>query len=243
MDTEISFITYYKDNTHVCKTEIPELIRNFVEGILIRPEFTGTDWKGLTMSQEKENNQDTEFFEKKISIAVSGVAVMLLLNSMGAGNASSEAAFQNTVAINTYAFYQAKTTRQNDLELAATTIETVINTAVPAINAGAKQYAKDVAAGYREKAKSYDTDPNTGEGKKELLTKARAAEALRDAAMSRGPYFDFASLFLQLAVILFSIVLITKKRTLLLTAAGTALVGGLSTANAFFMFVRVPGIG
>jgi hypothetical protein len=61
--------------------------------------------------------------------------------------------------------------------------------------------------------------------------------------MSRGPYFDFASLLLQLAVILFSVVLLTKKRTLLLAASGTAALGGLFTLNAFFMLVKIPGIG
>ena len=65
---------------------------------------------------------EAEQFEKRVSIARSGVAVPLLLNSMETGNASSETEFQNTVAINTYASYHARTTLQNDLELAANTL-------------------------------------------------------------------------------------------------------------------------
>ena len=195
------------------------------------------------MSKTIESPAQAENFEKRISITISSVAVLLLLNSMGAGNTSSEAAFQNTVAINTYAFYQAKAVRQNDLELAANTVDTIVDTAIPAINSDTKRKAKEIAAAYRIKASSYDSDPSSGEGKKELLEKARVAEAQRDSAMSRGPYFDFASLLLQLAVILFSVVLLTKKRTLLLAAAGTAALGGLFTLNAFFMLVKIPGIG
>ena len=195
------------------------------------------------MSKTIDSPAQAENFEKRISITISSVAVLLLLNSMGAGNTSSEAAFQNTVAINTYAFYQAKAVRQNDLELAANTVDTIVDTAIPAINSDTKRKAKEIAAAYRIKASSYDSDPSSGEGKKELLEKARVAEAQRDSAMSRGPYFDFASLLLQLAVILFSVVLLTKKRTLLLAASGTAALGGLFTLNAFFMLVKIPGIG
>ncbi len=185
----------------------------------------------------------SEMFEKRVSIAISGVAVLLLLNSMGAGNASSDAAFQNTVAINTYAFYQAKTTRQNDLELAAAAIETIVETSLPVINPDIKRKARELVVNYREKAKNYDSDSVSGEGKKELLAKARAAELKRDEAMSKGPYFDLASLFLQLAVILLSVVLITKKKTLLLAAIATTVIGALSTLNAFAMLVQVPGLG
>ena len=195
------------------------------------------------MSKTIESPAQAENFEKRISITISSVAVLLLLNSMGAGNTSSEAAFQNTVAINTYAFYQAKAVRQNDLELAANTVDTIVDTAIPAINSDTKRKAKEIVAAYRIKAANYDSDPSSGEGKKELLEKARVAEAQRDSAMSRGPYFDFASLLLQLAVILFSVVLLTKKRTLLLAASGTAALGGLFTLNAFFMLVKIPGIG
>ena len=195
------------------------------------------------MSKTIESPAQAENFEKRISITISSVAVLLLLNSMGAGNTSSEAAFQNSVAINTYAFYQAKAVRQNDLVLAANTVDTIVDTAIPAINSDTKRKAKEIAAGYRIKAAGYDSDPSSGEGKKELLEKARAADAKRDSAMSREPYFDFASLLLQLSVILFSVVLLTKKRTLLLAASGTAALGGLFTLNAFFMLVKIPGIG
>ena len=195
------------------------------------------------MPKISESPTQAENFEKRISITISSVAVLLLLNSMGAGNTSSEAAFQNTVAINTYAFYQAKTVRQNDLELAANTLDAIVDTSIPAINPDTKRKAKEIAATYRTKAAGYDSDPSSGEGKKELLEKARAADAKRDSAMSREPYFDFASLLLQLSVILFSVVLLTKKRTLLLAASGTAALGGLFTLNAFFMLVKIPGIG
>ena len=184
-----------------------------------------------------------EAFQRKCSIIISLIASMLLVNNLGSQNAAGAASFQNAAAINTYAFYQAKNIRQNDLNLAAQTLEGIANTAVPLANESAKQQLRQQAEAMRAKALGYDSEPSSGEGKKELLAKAKESEKIRDEAMQKGPYFDFASLLLQLAVILFSVVLLTKKRTLLLAASGTAALGGLFTLNAFFMLVKIPGIG
>ena len=56
-----------------------------------------------------------DHFQRKCSIIISLIASLLLLNGLGAQNASGDAAFQNASAINTYAFFQAKNIRQNDL--------------------------------------------------------------------------------------------------------------------------------
>jgi hypothetical protein len=84
--------------------------------------LSGTQKGPSPMSSTSGPAAEPEQFEERVSIAISGVALELLLKSMGTVNASSETAFQSTVAINTYALYQARTTLQNDLELAANTL-------------------------------------------------------------------------------------------------------------------------
>jgi hypothetical protein len=59
-----------------------------------------------------------EAFQRKCSIIISLIASMLLVNNLGSQNAAGAASFQNAAAINTYAFFQAKNIRQNDLNLA-----------------------------------------------------------------------------------------------------------------------------
>jgi hypothetical protein len=164
---------------------------------------------------------------------------MLLINNLGAQNAGSSAAFLNASAINTYAFYQAKTIRQNDLNLAATTLDAIVETS-PTVNESVKSGLRTKAEALREKAKTYDSDPESGEGKKELLAKSKASEQARDAALEKGPYFDFAGLLLQLAIILFSVVLITERRTLYLSGSAAALLGTFLSLDGFFLFVRIP---
>ncbi len=199
-----------------------------------------TNTKELTKSAEEQNK---ERFQQKCSIVISLIATLLLINNMGAQNASSQAAFENANAINTFAFYQAKNIRQNDLNLAATTLEGIANTAMPIANEEAKRQLRDQAQNFRTKALTYESEPETDEGKKELLQKARHAEAQRDLALRQGPYFDFASLALQLAIILFSVVLITNRKTLYASGIVAAVLGTVLSANGFFLWVAIPGLG
>lgn len=199
-------------------------------------------------SNTKENTKSTEEekkerFQQQCSIVISLIAALLLINNMGAQNASSQAAFENANAINTFAFYQAKNIRQNDLNLAASTLDGIANTAVPIANEDAKRQLREQAQAFRTKALGYESEPESGEGKKELLQKARQAEAQRDLALRQGPYFDFASLALQLAIILFSVVLITNRKTLYASGIAAAVLGTMLSVNGFFLWVAIPGLG
>ena len=189
------------------------------------------------MSESQDAHK--EAFQRKCSIIISLIASMLLINNLGSQNSGSAAAFLNASAINTYAFYQAKTIRQNDLNLAANTLDAVVATS-PNVNEAAKNAILEKAEAMRTKAKSYDSDPETGEGKAELLAKAKASEQARDAAMEKGPYFDFAGLLLQLAIILYSVVLITERRTLYLFGTAAAVLGTFLSLDGFFLFVKIP---
>ena len=184
-----------------------------------------------------------EAFQRKCSIIISLIASMLLVNNLGSQNAAGEASYQNAAAINTYAFYQAKTVRQNDLNLAAQTLDGIANTAVPLANESAKQNLRQQAEELRAKALGYESDTATGEGKKELLAKAKAAEKVRDQAMGKGLYFDFAGLLLQLSIILISVVLITERRTLYLSGMTAAILGTFLSMDGFFLFLRIPLFG
>jgi hypothetical protein len=82
-----------------------------------------------------------------------------------------------------------------------------------------------------------------GEGKKQLLEKAREAERTHNQAIQRGPYIDFAGLPFQVSIILISMVLITERRTLSFSGVVAAIVGTLLSMDGFFMFFPIPWIG
>ena len=56
----------------------------------------------------------------------------------------------------------------------------------------------------KAKIERYESDPATGEGKKELMAKARALEAERDAIKKTSPWLTFAGSAFQIAIVLLS---------------------------------------
>jgi hypothetical protein len=50
----------------------------------------------------------------------------------------------------------------------------------------------------------YESEPESGEGKKELLVKARAQESARDEARLHSPWLNFSGMLFQLAIVLLS---------------------------------------
>jgi hypothetical protein len=50
----------------------------------------------------------------------------------------------------------------------------------------------------------YESEPATGEGKKELLAKAKKLEADRDQAKKQSPWIGFASTLYQLSIVVLS---------------------------------------
>jgi hypothetical protein len=190
------------------------------------------------MSDTPESKK--EAFQRKSLIIISLIASMLFVNNLGSQNATSTASFLNASAVNTYTIFQAKNILQNDLNLVAQTMDGITNTAIPLANEEAKKSLREQAEALRTKALSYEPEPASGEGKKELLEKAKEAELSRNEAMQKDPYFDFAGMLLQLAIILISVVLIIEHRTLYDSRMVAAVAGTFLSLYGFFLLLRIP---
>ena len=106
-------------------------------------------------------------------------------------NSFSGAVLKNMLkATDTYAFYQAKSIKQS---IAEGQLE-------DAKRSGNRAQVEKLTA----KIERYETDPAKGEGKRELLAKAKAFEAARDDASKHSPWLTFASMIFQLAIVLLS---------------------------------------
>jgi hypothetical protein len=106
-------------------------------------------------------------------------------------NGFSGAVLKNTLkATDTYAFFQSKSIKQAIAE----------GQRDDYISRGDKVKAEKLQA----KIDRYETDPEKGEGKKELLAKAQAYEKARDEASKHSPWLTFASMAFQLAIVLLS---------------------------------------
>jgi hypothetical protein len=172
------------------------------------------------------------------AIYIAVLAVLIAVTSVGGDNATKDMIRSSIQAADTYSFYQAKTIRQTTIRTVADDFE--LRLADPAVPEPTRQKLQEKLASYRATADRYESEPSTGEGKKELLAKARALEAQRELSLKRDPYFDSAGALLQIAIVLASASLILGGPILLWVSAALGVVGTLLMINGFALLVEVP---
>jgi hypothetical protein len=190
------------------------------------------------MDQEKQSDR----FKQRAAIAISILAMILAITSLGGSNAGKEAVNNNVHASNYFAFYQAKNMRQTAYELAVDQFETAFAND-PSLPDAAKAALKAKIDDYRRTIARYESEPATQEGKKELFAKARAHEEMRDHALKQDPYFDFAEALLQIAIVLISVSIVADTIWLAFVGGGLGFVGALLMLNGFTLLVDIPGLG
>jgi hypothetical protein len=76
-----------------------------------------------------------------------------------------------------------------------------------------------------------------GDGKKQLMARARAAEAKRDRSATQGKSFRFAAIFLQIAIVLGSVAILAQSQRTLILVVIVGVVGAVLLANGYLLLV------
>lgn len=162
---------------------------------------------------------------KKIALLISVLALLLAITETFSKSYQTEALTKQIEASNLWSFFQAKTIRSTSTKL---TLE--------ATQALGKNDPKLIALTekWEAAAKRYDSEPETGEGRKELAARAKAAEMARDDFMHKYHLMEIASGVLQVAIVLASASIITGVFMLSWVAGGLGVVSGLLASLALF---------
>lgn len=186
--------------------------------------------------------RETDRFKQRAAIAIAFFAMLLAITGLGGQNATKEALNSNILASNYYNFYQAKNMRQTSLVLAADTFDLAFandaslpDVARAALKTKVEQYKKTIAR--------YESEPETQEGKKELLARARSEEGKRDHALKQDPYFDYAEALLQIAIVLISVAIVAELTWLSFFGGALGLAGALLMINGYLLVVQLPFLG
>jgi hypothetical protein len=186
---------------------------------------------------ERDKEQDT--FKKRAAISIAIFAMLLAITGLGGQNATKEALNSNIQASNYFNFFQAKNMRQTVLILAADEFE-LAWAADPQLTADARATLQRKLEDYRKTIARYESEPETGEGKKELIVKAREEEKKRDHALKQDPYFDYAEALLQIAIVLISVAIVAEQIWLSYLGGALGLVGALLMVNGYLLLVELP---
>lgn len=174
-------------------------------------------------------------FRTRCAMLVSCLAMVLAIASLGGNNAAKDSMVNNILASNAYSFYQAKNVRQTEYKIAAADLE--IQLAQDKHTPAAKALMEKKLADYKKNIERYESEPETGEGKKELMERAKSYEHERDHAMAQDPWFDYAEALLQIAIVLTSVAILTGAQALFWIPLGLGALGILSTLNGFLLLI------
>jgi hypothetical protein len=176
--------------------------------------------------------------DRFVAIYIAVLAVLLSIGTVGGGNSTKDATRTNIQATDTWAFYQAKSMRQTTYRVAAEGLQ--LKLAEPGLPETVRKQIAEKAAAYQAEIDRLESEPQKGEGKKELAAKAREFEKDRDAALKQDPYFDYAQAFLQIAIVLASASIVLKNRSLLVGSGLLGILGFLLMLNGFTLAIDIP---
>ena len=178
-----------------------------------------SETKPLSRSEREAQIKD------KAGWVITVLAAMLAINTL-MGGANSSRILNNTIdANNTWAFYQAKSIKQTLAEMAYE----------DAVRVGDRKKAADLQA----KIDRYESDPKTGEGKRELMAKARGLEASRAEAKHRSPWYTYAGSLFQIAIVLLTASILAVSNRMYRASIAVGAVAMILLSQAIWLWLPV----
>lgn len=164
---------------------------------------------------------------KGIALLISILALVLALSETLGKGAQTNALSSNVEASNLWAFFQAKTIRQTVMRTAAEEADAEYGDKAP--DALKKQIKK-----WKDTADRYGSEPDTGEGRKELASRAKKAEEKRDRSLAAYHHYEVGSAAVQIAIVLASASIITTMPVLVWIAGALGITGVVFCGIGFF---------
>jgi len=182
-----------------------------------------------------------DWFRRLTAIYVGIIAMLLAIATLGGADATKEMLSANIHASDTWAFYQSKTIRQVNYQIAAEQLE-LFAAGAPGLSPENTARVAELVKRYRDTAVRYESEPakeagKAGEGKKELVATAHQWEAQRDHAAAQTPNFEYGEALLQIAIVLGSVAIVAASPALLGVSGVLALCGVLLTLNGYLLLV------
>ena len=175
--------------------------------------------KPLSRSEREAQIKD------KAGWVITVLAALLAINTYIAGGYSSKV-LNNTIKANdTWAFFQAKSIKQ-------TLTEMRMDDAI-----AQKDFKK--AEALKAKIDKYESDPVSGEGKKELMAKARALETERDQIRKSSPWLTFAGSAFQIAIVLLSASILAVSMSLYWASIWVGLLAALLMSQGLWLWIPI----
>lgn len=173
-------------------------------------------------------------FEKRVALTTAIFAVVLAIAALGGNKTMKEMLLAQQQASDQWAFYQARSIREHQYRAQKLRLEADLAERGTAMKPDGRQRFEALLAKFAEEEKRYNA------GKQEVEREARALERERDVSRTRNPYFEFAEVLLQIAIVMASISILSGSRPVFFISLVVASVGVLLTLNGYTLLVTLP---
>jgi len=187
------------------------------------PEIAETIGEAIERHDEHGEHGEHEEKEKKpasklntaVAVAVAVAATFMAVSNVKGGNVDQAMAKTQVEIVDTWSYYQAKSTKQSLAEASVDQL-TLERARVPA----EQQEAIDKGlASYRAKVDKYEKEKN------ELTQKVEKLQKDYDRLNMKDDQFDISEALLSVSIALFGITALTQKRWMLFVAGAFAVFG------------------
>jgi hypothetical protein len=156
-----------------------------------------------------------------VSVTLAILAVLVAMATLLGHRAHTEEILLEGNANDQWAYYQAKNSRSREMQGVAD----MLGTFTPVD----KEKAETLREKYAKESERYEKE------KEEAREKAQDFEKERDVAGRRGDRFDAAEVLLEIALIICSLTLLTKKRLFWFTGIAVGVVGMVVILSGHFL--------
>jgi hypothetical protein len=176
-------------------------------------------------------------FSKRVALTTALYAVLLALTSLGGNNAAKDMMLSQQMSSNQWSYYQAKSIKESFTRERRESVEAIL------AERGATMKPDARAAYERMRGAAASDEARYAKEKEEIFAQAKALEKDRDIGRAKDPYFDFAEVLLQLAIVTASIAILSGSSPIYLFSIVMAALGTALSLNGFLLLFKLPFLG
>jgi hypothetical protein len=173
-------------------------------------------------------------FTRRVAITTAIYAVMLAIAALGGNNAMKDMLLAQQQSSDQWAFYQAKVIREHEYRIQQKRLEVELAERGAGMAPEARQQYEALLAEFTAETKRYNTE------KKDIENDAKKWEHERDVNRKRDPYFDFAEVLLQIAIVMSSVSILSSSRLMYGLSLILALCGTFLMINGYSLWTILP---
>lgn len=183
---------------------------------------------------EELSERREDLFTRRVAMMTAVFAVLLAICSLGGNNAMKEMLLAQQQSSDQWAFYQSKVIREHLYRIERLRLDAELQER--------KATMKPEALGTYEKLRKLATEEEAryAAEKKQIEQDAKRLDAERDRNQKKDPYFDYAEVLLQIAIVMASISILARSQQIFLFSLACAATGAILTLNGYLLLFTIP---